>query len=140
MALARRAPIALVVAEVALYFVAILTSEESPTHPSQGTLSTVFGLLFWFGILALFVIGVRVLYRRVRQPNNGRMTLPERAAGAYVKSYPGVAEAMVVVPFVTCRVIGRVLRAFYANPPRGHSSRSVWAQCPQCRSRNTEPF
>ena len=83
MALTRRAAIALVVVEVALHFAAILTSEGSPTHPSQGTLSSVLGLLFWFGILALFVIGVRALYRRVRQPNNGRMTLPERADGLY---------------------------------------------------------
>ena len=53
-----------------------------------------------FGVLALIVIGVRALVRRVRRPRNGRMTLPERAANAYVKSYPGVARGMLSVQLV----------------------------------------
>jgi hypothetical protein len=87
--------ISLVVADVVLYFAASVTSQESPTHPPVGTAATVFGWLFWAGVLALIVLGGHALVQLVRGPRYGRVTFRdrgERLADTYLKAYPGVGE------------------------------------------------
>ncbi len=73
------------VADVVFHLAASISSQESPTHPSNGTESDVFGWLFWVGVAPLVVLGVAAVVR------SGFL---RRFVEMYVYSTPGLADGV----------------------------------------------
>jgi hypothetical protein len=88
----------LLAADVALYFAATLTAPaDTPTgHDPTSTISTVFTVLFWCGVVALVVLLIATLARPFR--SFGRSSSSpgffRRAAETYAYSTEGLGKAV----------------------------------------------